>query len=190
MEKICTQCNKNFEKKSTCSKKEWATSKFCSHLCYGLSKRGIIPPQVKLWEKGVHFSPSTEFKKGQVSPRKGVKAPQSKEHYEKRVAAMVRGEQHWNWKGGITSENEQARKSLEYKKWHKAVLERDWFQCQECGYKGREIEVDHIKPFYLYPELRFEIDNGRTLCKPCHRKTDTWGRKVYLMQPFVVGQNA
>lgn len=28
----------------------------------------------------------------------------------------------------------------------------------------------------FFPELRFELTNGRTLCKLCHMKTDTWGR--------------
>lgn len=59
---------------------------------------------------------------------------------------------------------------------------------QLCKYEGKEKEVDHIKPFSLYPDLRFELSNGRTLCKPCHRNTETWGRKVFLLKKLI-GQN-
>jgi 5-methylcytosine-specific restriction endonuclease McrA len=37
------------------------------------------------------------------------------------------------------------------------------------------LQADHIKPFAHHPELRFDVNNGRTLCVPCHRKTDTYG---------------
>jgi hypothetical protein len=91
----------------------------------------------------------------------------------------IRGANHPRWKGGVGSLNERMRKSLEYVIWRRAVFTRDGFTCIWCGdNRGGNLEADHIKPFALYPELRFAIDNGRTLCKTCHKSTDTWGGKT------------
>ena len=92
----------------------------------------------------------------------------------------VKGYKHYNWQGGLTGINFQIRNSLEYRLWREAVFKRDKYTCQECGARngsGKTIvlHADHIKRFADYPELRFDIDNGRTLCKPCHRKTNTYG---------------
>lgn len=75
------------------------------------------------------------------------------------------------WKGGITPENHKIRSSLEYKNWRRAVYRRDNWTCVECGRRGGELNADHIKPFALFPKLRFDVRNGRTLCVPCHKKT-------------------
>lgn len=80
------------------------------------------------------------------------------------------------WKGGITSENRRIRVSSRYKLWRTAVYERDNYTCQDCGVRGGKLNADHIKPFAGFPELRFELSNGRTLCVPCHIKTPTFGR--------------
>lgn len=61
-----------------------------------------------------------------------------------------------------------------YKDWRKAVLERDAYMCQFCG-SMEQLEADHIKPWATHPELRYDVANGRTLCRPCHQKTDTYG---------------
>lgn len=79
------------------------------------------------------------------------------------------------WKGGITPFRNAIHKSSEYKIWRNAVFLRDNWTCVFCGQRGVRLEADHIKPFALFPELRFAIDNGRTLCKPCHQKTPTYG---------------
>ena len=33
------------------------------------------------------------------------------------------------------------------------------------------MNADHIKPWAYYPELRYDINNGRTLCVEHHRLT-------------------
>lgn len=93
------------------------------------------------------------------------------------------GENSPTWKGGITPINVKIRHSEEYKLWRIAVFERDNYTCIWCGVRngdGKSIKLhaDHIKPFAYYPELRFAIDNGRTLCVECHKTTETYGGKV------------
>lgn len=83
------------------------------------------------------------------------------------------------WKGGVTPINEKIRNSSEYKNWRRYIFKRDNYTCIWCGKKDRTIQADHIKPFSLFPDLRFEIDNGRTLCIECHKTTDTYGRKSF-----------
>lgn len=82
-------------------------------------------------------------------------------------------------KGWVTPKNRIIRNSIEYSLWRKAVFERDDYTCQMCNKRGVEVHADHIKPFSMYPNLRFAIDNGRTLCKECHMQTDTWGGRVF-----------
>ncbi|MBI2642366.1 MAG: HNH endonuclease [Candidatus Wildermuthbacteria bacterium] len=103
----------------------------------------------------------------------------SKEHIEK-LSRLFRGPGGPNWRGGTSSIHKRLRHSLRFKRWREAVFKRDDYRCQFCGVrsmKGNRVELhpDHIKPFALYPKLRFEVTNGRTLCAPCHRKTPTWG---------------
>lgn len=98
-----------------------------------------------------------------------------------RVAKSVeghRGSKSHFWKGGLTAINKIIRGSYEYKLWRESVFQRDDYTCQFCFKRGGEIHADHIEPFAYFIDKRFDINNGRTLCAPCHRGTDTFGSKV------------
>lgn len=123
--------------------------------------KGLPNPNAKLLKHA--------FKKGFTPWNKGLKKG---DHPGIRYGSSIN-----TWKGGVTPEHFYLRKTLQYKEWRKSVFKRDQFTCVLCGHKGGEINADHIKPFSLFPELRFDVDNGRTLCVPCHKKTDTWGAK-------------
>ena len=91
------------------------------------------------------------------------------EEIRRRMGLSRSGEKNHNWKGGITSEAEKIRKSIEYRLWREAVFARDNWTCQICGKRGNgTLNAHHIKPFSDYPELRTSIENGITLCRECH----------------------
>jgi hypothetical protein len=127
------------------------------------------------WCLGRPFS--AEHKQKLSDSKKG------KPPWNKGLKGYLAGDQHYNWKGGITPENAAIRNSLELKLWRESVFARDEFTCVLCFAKsgnGKKIilHADHIKPFCLYPELRTAIDNGRTLCVDCHKATATFGSKA------------
>lgn len=150
--------------------------------------------------KGVKKKPFTKTHKLNMSKAKRgknnplYKVKPSKETLLKRSRAL-KGKTPWNkgkkwpeksganapgWKGGVSTEHEILRHSMEYKLWRTAVFERDNYTCIWCGTRGGELNADHIKPFALFPELRFAIDNGRTLCVDCHKTTPTYAKKINL----------
>jgi 5-methylcytosine-specific restriction endonuclease McrA len=101
------------------------------------------------------------------------------EETKRKMSKSHKGEKNHLWKGGITPINKKIRNSFEYKLWRQAVFTRDDYTCVWCGSKsgnGKKIvlNADHIKPFCDYPELRLAIDNGRTLCIDCHKKTSSY----------------
>lgn len=135
-------------------KKTIGKSKYCSREC---SNRNQVRG---LWNKG--------------------KIP-SEEHRRK-VGIAQKGSKSHLWKGGITPANKLVRSQIDIKLWREAVFKRDDYTCQTCKVKGKYIQADHIKPFAYFPELRFELSNGRTLCRECHKLTDNYAykaRKIY-----------
>ena len=184
----CLHCNKEF--KTYPSQIKRGGGKYCSKICHGFSKVGIkfsLKRKENIKQSLIGRKLSKKHRKKLREVWKGKSKPwllgkkHSKEHREK-----LDGENHWNWKGGISPINERIRKTLEYKLWRISVFERDNYTCIWCGQIGGTLNADHIKPFSLFPELRFAIDNGRTLCVFCHRKTDTYGWKMYHLTLILI----
>jgi len=72
-------------------------------------------------------------------------------------------------------ENKRIRMSYESREWRKKVFERDDYTCLICKTRGGDLCPHHILPFIDYPQYRFDVGNGLTLCKKdhliLHRKT-------------------
>lgn len=83
------------------------------------------------------------------------------------------GDKNVRWKGGVSSERDTAKASQAYADWRIAVFRRDHFKCVMCLKTAShgKLHAHHLKRFSDYPELRYDVDNGATLCAPCHKQT-------------------
>ena len=128
-------------------------AKFCSQKCYGISLKknvgGLNPffgkthtesvrERISDARKGRRYAVFTEFKKG-VRP--------------------------WNYRGGVDVRSYHSLFSPEYVLWRKSVFVRDSFKCRiSNGDCSGQLEVHHILRWADYPELRYQLNNGITLC--------------------------
>lgn len=129
--------------------------------------------KMRRWRTGRTLSPETRAKISHTHKTKGI---------SKGRPNPMKGT-------GKGSEYKKFKDSKEYKQWRKCIFERDSYTCQHCGeHSGNgyrvELNADHIKPYCLFPELRLDIDNGRTLCRQCHTKTPTFGKTSKQMLPL------
>jgi 5-methylcytosine-specific restriction enzyme A len=121
-----------------------------AHIGKIVSKETREKKRLSMIGKNIGQTRSLEMRKRYSQSKKGIKNPM--------------------WKGGISPERVRIWHSLEYKLWREAVFKRDDFKCTWCNKIGGTLNADHIQLFSERPDLRFAIDNGRTLCKSCHDK--------------------
>lgn len=189
MIKKCLTCDKEFT--TYLSNIRRGGGKYCSRRC-----------QPRIGVKGAHRSPNTEFKMGGISVFKGKRHMKEslknislhhkrpwlgKKHTEEQRKKISDAHKlrvslgiHHLYRGGLTSINDKVRNTMEYKLWRERVFKRDKYTCKFCGARngnGKNIylEADHIQPFSKFKDLRFDVGNGRTLCRPCHLNTETHG---------------
>jgi hypothetical protein len=82
------------------------------------------------------------------------------------------GKMNGNWKGESgknRNHNERQRiiEGREYKTWRKKVVDRDGWKCIICESR-KNLVAHHIKCYWGYQDLRFDLKNGITLCRSCH----------------------
>lgn len=145
-----------------------------SKLKNSLSKKGkhySVSTEIK---QGQRLSKKTEFKKGVTPWNKGTKGVMKAWNKDKRCP-QLQGENSGAWKGGLTKKNNLDRSRFR-QTIQKKVFERDDYTCQMCDVKGGKLQVDHIQSWAEYIELRFEMNNLRTLCMECHYFI-TFGKK-------------
>jgi hypothetical protein len=157
--------------------------------CFGVSQRTVMNI---LNRNGEGTRPRSEanalrwtepdFRANQVSKRIGRPKP------------TLRGDGNPNWRGGSTALLPKIRNLSEYRVWRAAVFTRDDFTCQHCNRRGCKIDADHRIPFSAIVHEHgittveaavacsalWDVDNGRTLCRPCHQDTPSWGHKLSL----------
>jgi len=127
----------------------------------GLGNRGKKkPPRSKIHSEHIGEAMKKQYRNGRVSPFKKI--------WDKNPN-FLRGENNYRWKGGITRRCQHTQ-DKKYIKWRTSVFERDNWTCQTCGFRGY-VEPHHIKPWSKYPEFRYNINNGVTLCRECHKLT-------------------
>ena len=87
------------------------------------------------------------------------------------ISARMKGAGSPFWKGGINGEKDTLRHRREYKEWRTSVYKRDNYTCMCCGSYGGRLNAHHINSFADCPELRYDVNNGITLCENCHDST-------------------
>ena len=170
VELICYNCKKQYQIPN-CRKDN---SRFCSLKCnteyrskhpedFGGFKKGHKGYKNKPW-LGKKMSEKTKQKISDSMSGRRL----TKEHREK-----LRGSNHHNWKGGKTSINNRirGRHQRELHEWKMKVLKRDDFTCQVCDRNDIDVFAHH-KEFLteFNPETWFNVDNGLTVCRSCHKK--------------------
>ena len=166
----------------------------------GSFKKGFIPWNIGRKESTseVSIRALQEWIKSHGSSFKGRKHTEEAKKIireKRKLQKNPSGENHWNWKGGTSPLRKRIQALGMYREWRSNVYKRDNWTCQICSKRGGKLNVDHIKPFYKIIEENkiqtikqtkqckelWNINNGRTLCVPCHKQTPS-----YLVNQYTI----
>lgn len=66
----------------------------------------------------------------------------------------------------------------DYRDWRRQVLAASDYTCAICGTRGGKLHSHHVLPFAQFPSHRYEVKNGRAMCKPCHTEVHKVARGI------------
>lgn len=163
IQKVCLKC-RTFEceicRKPVIPKQYQEGRRFCSPQCWGKWKTQNAIIECKQCNKKFVRQRKTRLFCSRKCQWIDLEKPRLK----------LSRENHWNWRGGITSIHKKLRRSKKYEEWRKSVYRRDNWTCQRCNkrLRSKDIIAHHIMEFVKYKKLRYELKNGVTLCRSCH----------------------
>jgi len=157
------------------------TFKICKDILRTKSEahKGKMPKNIDIFlkdRKNYILTDDQRKKRSELYKARGIRPPSRK------------GAVPWNYVGA-TKLAERIRKNWKYNEWRSKIFERDLYTCINCNSKGVRIEADHYPVSFseilrslnittleqaLECKLLWNIDNGRTLCKPCHQLTPNY----------------
>jgi hypothetical protein len=122
-------------------------------------------PFSEAWKRKItaNLTSSAGFKLGHEPWNKGRSTPiETRKKISATLAAKMYGEHHPHWIADRSNDSA-------YAEWRRQVWERDGFKCKitDPNCAGR-IEAHHILPWRDFPELRYQTNNGITLCHHHH----------------------
>lgn len=135
-----------------------------------------LPREMKQKMREAKLKNPTRYWLGKKRFMPWVKYERTEETIEKMKISLKK---YYDKIGRITPEDKRIRRTIEYKKWRKAVFQRDNYTCLICGEVGGELNAHHIKSFKKYPELRLEVNNGITLCISCHYLNHSKSKEIH-----------
>jgi len=168
-----------YEKRVSSKREVWFSLVECEHPLHVGERKRIIRKDNALKCGGIKYCGSCS--------RGGEKHPCFGKHLSKEMREKLslansgeknchygkRGKETSRWRDDLTQEERELNKDRSYnpknREWREMVFKRDNWRCLFSGRKGVKLEAHHLYNWADYPEKRFDIKNGITLCKEIHK---------------------